>query len=485
LINLSDQKKAMKDLIIEKIKSKYPQIDISPGSAFLDFFINPTIELKEEQLKRIERAERLQVFDDPGSLDERDVDLFIENNYPGITRRQGNKASGEIIFYFRAIPETEDLVIPIGAVVSKDNDTRYLVIGGNEFSQSSLPEYYNTDSFMYEIPVIIEAENVGSRYNVEAEEIKTLETEIFGAVNAENKASFENGTDRETNEELVERAKNYYLGIHLGSSDGYKGYVLENFDDVKDVFVVGFGDEMMSRDVIGEEHYGGKVDLYIHGSDAKIETEVFTIAPSETVFELDKKPLVVINSVTNLTNSEQEVSYNILYDDELVKGSIREECSIEITGGAVDDDEVEVVYVYDSLINKIHDDLYLEKNRIITADVLPRLSDPAYVYVKFDIELVENRSFGSLEKSYVNNVLNEYINGMSLGGTIHESEIVSRLYKNANVSQFLKRIPLPFQALYSSSEQEGSITLSHNTKIDLAQNEHPVLYKYEIEAITE
>lgn len=106
----------------------------------------------------------------------------------GILRKEGSKAKGECTFYGSEYTE-----IPVGTLCATAGGLLYEVQEGGTIDESG------------EITLPIIAEQIGDRYNVLTGSIHILPVEIFGVTRISNANKLLGGTERETDNELVER----------------------------------------------------------------------------------------------------------------------------------------------------------------------------------------------------------------------------------------------------------------------------------------
>ncbi len=148
----------------------------------------------------------------------------------GLERKTGQKAEGYVTFY-RNEPQANNIIIPAGTIVktgkmSDGEEYRFLT------KEDVILEAGETEVF-----TLVEAEAIGSDYNVGKETIKKLATHIPGINGVINKpvrigAEFRSwqvtvGTDLETDDDLRTRAIYRWdeLGVG-GTADAYRSWAL-------------------------------------------------------------------------------------------------------------------------------------------------------------------------------------------------------------------------------------------------------------------
>jgi len=169
----------------------------------------------------------------------------------GITRKPATQTAGNVHFY-RETPETSNVVIPAGAIVSTATDSQ-----GREYRFLVTAETI-LESGETEVAVPVVAESAGAEYNVGTLTINRLITTISGVDGVENRTGWltDEGTDQETDTELRERYRLKWEELARGSTKlAYVGYAKE-INGVVDVLV----DDTWPRGP-------GTVDIYITGTN--------------------------------------------------------------------------------------------------------------------------------------------------------------------------------------------------------------------------
>lgn len=190
----------------------------------------------------------------------------------GLTRRSGTAAGGEILFYTTRRP-TQSIVIPLGTTVSG---------GGIVFSTTQasgiyfdrLASFYDPVSGRYGVRVPVRALETGSRANLGTGQVRSLSAKLPGAVSVINPAPMFGGRDQESNLDLTVRVQNALASVDSGTARGY----LQRVADVPGVLqarVVAAGEPLMLRDLEGQIHRGGKVDVWVQGENLSTVSDVF------------------------------------------------------------------------------------------------------------------------------------------------------------------------------------------------------------------
>lgn len=328
--------------MVNTLREAHPDIDVSPGSVLYDLQVAPLISILKPLIETINENELAMDFVNYGYLeDSADNDVVAqkaENNY-FISRRPGSRATGTVAFQVTEIPRNTKFIVPQGTLVSTDAGINFRTTSTFEISSTEAASLYNYNTFVYDIPVAAEAENLGTEGNVEAKEITTINTPFNSRViGVTNYLSFSGGADREETTAYLERIRDFYTNNFIGTEDGYRNLILDNRQEVEDMYIAGFRDKFMHRDkgrytsqdgTEYEGHIGGKVDVYIKGSQAGDYTEESTVTNGRK--KLAYKNLITIpewNGKTLLIRAGNEETMQSLitqYEattDDTVKSSI-------------------------------------------------------------------------------------------------------------------------------------------------------------------
>ena len=186
----------------------------------------------------------------------------------GVTRREGSKARGEVVFFTTSAP-TFDLDIPQGLILSSGG-VQFRTARSASILSSSASNYYNPLTKRYEVSVTIEAQDPSSSGNLTSGKI--TQGAPLG-LRVTNTAPTFGGQDRESNRKMVSRALSYVSSVDNGTKAGYERLSRESAG-VESYSVIGAGDPYMVRD----EGLGGKVDIWVRGEVLNEVTDVY--APS-------------------------------------------------------------------------------------------------------------------------------------------------------------------------------------------------------------
>lgn len=324
---LTDFETTIKEYIKRVLEEDYPELSTDSGTIISDLFINPMVTVLKPFINLVNRVDLVQDLSNAHLMTTEELDEIGLNNY-GIPRKAGERSSGYVHAEVEAQYVTDTFVVGPVIVATSDNlrfsnnvstIIRYLETDEIDIEGSIVPgvaaDYLNPLTGKYEFPIYVEADNLGTSYNVEAGAINTLVTKyplLTGVVT--NKTAFTNGVDEETNTAYAERLKSRETVKQMGIKRGYRSHILENFDNVRNVYVVGFDDELMERDTIiardnglmTEKHIGGKTDLYIRGSSYNTYDQYVYVASNKIRLEyplLSEVNSIIVSNITNPDNT--------------------------------------------------------------------------------------------------------------------------------------------------------------------------------------
>lgn len=208
--------------------------DKTEGQFITDASKTVSIELSKSSTERDALSEKLF----PQTSKDEWLDLWVEAH--GMKRKLGEKATSQSPVVFTC--ETGKL-IPKDTAVLSDTGLRFLTVADVVGVNGSAS-------------VNIIAENIGVKYNLPANSIKTIAITIDGVVSVNNPSPTVGGTDRETNDELRERLFELLANPNLGGAD--RDYVrwAKEVQGVFDVKCIpefeGFGTNSVKLVVYGE-----------------------------------------------------------------------------------------------------------------------------------------------------------------------------------------------------------------------------------------
>jgi uncharacterized phage protein gp47/JayE len=275
--------------IIEYLRLTQPELDTKPGTVARDVFVdNPAQQIAElyAQLRNISGLQSL--FSVSGSELSR-----LASNY-GLTRNSGQVATGVAVLTTNNIDT--NILIPSGSLVSSNNGISFkttqdyvLYTGSANVYRATATRLRNeldiasiTDEFAIEVKV--EAITSGTSGNIGPYSI--ISNNINGISSSTNLQTFSGGTNPESDDSFRTRVLSVFAGSNTGTSLGYLNSV-NAVSGVSDSTIVVPGNPLLIRDgtqvttnsdgetVVSEPGSGGKVDIYVLGSQLVSQAESF------------------------------------------------------------------------------------------------------------------------------------------------------------------------------------------------------------------
>jgi hypothetical protein len=313
-VNVTNIDGIARAFVIANFHKQYPDLDITENSAFDDLFIKPTVaELIPiiEEFNSMEMKSNLKKNAEYMTEDE--LDAVIEGNY-FIKRNLGTKATTLLTLSFANVLEGETIIIPAGITFQTSDSLQFQTVNRTSYTYSEMLPLYNLSTSNYDLPVAVEAVDVGTDYNVSAGSIISCLV-LFNSnmVSVTNLLNVSDGTDKESNIDYADRAESFYISRQLGTKPGYESFIKDNFKEVEDVCVIGYKDPQMERDTIKvynpetsqyvDKHIGGAVDIYIKGYI--YDTETAKVILHTNLFLLSQNyDSIAADSVSALNNTD-------------------------------------------------------------------------------------------------------------------------------------------------------------------------------------
>ena len=291
---------------VSNVFSTNPQVKVESGSVLRDTVIDPFSSQAErlrfifDFFQRARTPSLLLQVDDPNNsgisippsqspykrglrqalflTSDSSVQIVIDsafdsmaNNF-GISRKAGSRAIGEVTFYTLIRP-TSSLTFPMGTQVTGGGasfvTTRFASIDSNQ-----LASFFDPISGRYEVTVPVRATQSGSQGNLAAGQVSTLATSVSGGARVVNTSMMTGGSSSESNYELAQRVSNRLASVDSGTAQGYL-QIAAGTPGVIKANVVDAGDPLMYRDIYQGSHKGGKVDVWVQGSNLATMTDTF------------------------------------------------------------------------------------------------------------------------------------------------------------------------------------------------------------------
>jgi hypothetical protein len=253
----------VRDFIIQRLLEYDPSFDVGAGVPTTSLLIDPlTIILQPviDELGVVQLSQSILSIletDDPDIFPEDIVDGLASNAF--VERNPGSLGSDvQRIRFFQ--PEDFDaqrgILVFRGPAGQRFTNSEAISITSGEMS-------LNQDATLYYVDIPIISIEEGEDFNVDAGGITSMESEPIGAANTSNLFGIQQGRNKETNTELIDRIKIAVTVRALVTGRGIIVTLTENFTTIEEITPIGFGDAEMMRDIVYNIHIGGNVDVYI------------------------------------------------------------------------------------------------------------------------------------------------------------------------------------------------------------------------------
>jgi hypothetical protein len=232
----------IRSFILGRLAVEFPDLVLQDGEPIDDYAVKIMQILLEAYRRQIQQVSNNQSLADPTILNEREADNLGANYF--VRRRPGGSSVGPARLYFSA---------PQGAIVTPNNAVydgsghRFFPVENQAISSSNM--LFNIEDNLYFFDIITRAEQEGAAYNIEPNTLTGIE-EMPSVVKVTNKAKFEEGADKETTTEYLARVENSLTEKSLVTFRGINARLLDVFESVRIIQVIGYGDPEMNRDIL-------------------------------------------------------------------------------------------------------------------------------------------------------------------------------------------------------------------------------------------
>jgi uncharacterized phage protein gp47/JayE len=275
--------------MLQQLRLSQPSLDTKPGSVARDLMIDLQALQMSDIYEALKELSNLQSI-----LNVSGQDLVNYASNFGVTKQNGTKAIGTVVFTFKSIDD--DITIPSGTTVRTRNGIPFLTVSTLSITTAKTNSLRATATRLkqelatagindaFAIEASVEAQSQGSMGNVSAYAVTSAGT--TDANNVVNLVAFTGGTDLESDNELRARVLSTFAGANVGTSVAYRSTIL-SLSSAIDALVAEPGSPLMIRDgtvvgydsdgnlIVFEPGTGGRVDIYVLGTNAQSGTDSF------------------------------------------------------------------------------------------------------------------------------------------------------------------------------------------------------------------
>lgn len=497
---------AARALLIQRLQEKSPIADFRRGVLHdllinLESVIHAAQEIYADKFRKSGSVQAIEA--DPALADPSLVDSVLSNFL--ITRKIGTKVRGEVTVVMLG---SKASVVAINSVfVAFGKNYKAVSTFAAKISASSLIS--STDRLVFPIGdgsygfnITVEAELEGKGYELKQNDRLEMVNPVGGIVLAFAASDFSNGTDIETNLELISRLREGLASKNFSNKHSLSALIKSNFLTVKDVGSFGFGaPEQIRYHGVFPVAQGGRVDAYIRHdglpSKTTIEAEASLVEQRLTggVWQVsfDRETLPGFYEAVRIVRLKDSSNQSIQYGYEVINTIKDFDISDDDTGFSPEIEiAVEAAFTrYQTVtlqfldtdtsadlaigakadysftlrgqksIDAIQKLLNGEDVRPTGSDILVRAAIPFDVKVSM---VIHNRN-----KDYVvpvdliKNKLFDYVNSMGLGSKLYESNLISVIQNQLTDDQSIDSIELRGRVIYPSGRIRyinGRVSLS-------------------------
>jgi hypothetical protein len=229
---------------------------LQDGEPIDDLVVRPNRILLEAFRRQIRLVSLNQSLANPELLNEKEADNLGANFF--VRRRLGGFSIGVARIYFTA-PQFV-LVTPSNSLFT-GSGLQYFPIESQAITADRM--VFNEEDNLFFFDIVVRAEKQGATYNIPANTLTTIEG-ITSVVKVTNKRAFDDGGDKETTTQFIERIENSLTEKSLVTTRGIRARLFDTFENVQLIQVIGHGDPEMNRDILtgqGEEKPYGVAEL--------------------------------------------------------------------------------------------------------------------------------------------------------------------------------------------------------------------------------
>jgi len=232
----------IRDFAISRLRTEFPDLVLQDGEPLDDYAIKIMQILLEPFRRQIKQISLNQSLAEPSTLNEREADNLGANFF--VRRKLGGYSVGIARLYYTA-PQYA-LVTPSNPVFDAAGHRFFPVENQAIMSDRML---FNLEDNLYFFDIVVRAESQGTEYDIEENSLTGIEN-VPSVVKVTNRRAFSDGGDKETTVEFIERVENSLTEKSLVTLRGITARIVDVFESVRLIQVIGFGDPEMNRDII-------------------------------------------------------------------------------------------------------------------------------------------------------------------------------------------------------------------------------------------
>lgn len=242
----------------------------------------------QENIDLVRRSNSLQAISEDPSLADDDVVDRVLSNFR-VTRKEGENAIGSVTV---VVDSLEAVTIPAGADFEANGKTfqtttPWTAVTASENVTSDNDRVLTSrGDGTYFFVIEVEATEEGVDGLIKKDTLLVPQFSILNYVKSYAASDFIDGTDTETNDELLLRLQEGLAAKTLSNRVNMTSLVREELPTLINMSVIGYGDEEMLRDQhsIFPVSYGGRCDVYVR---TQLEPQLLGVTMEATLISTD------------------------------------------------------------------------------------------------------------------------------------------------------------------------------------------------------
>lgn len=396
--------------------------------------------LEDQNNQRLRKVYLLLSLLNEEEFSDADLDALVINE--GIVRSDGSQATvAETLFRYSPIGVGEVVAMPRGFPIatSADETTGRAVTFVTTEARDENDIIFNSTTNRYEATVPMVALIKGVEGKVGPNRVTRPLRPLIGFDGVTNADGADEGRSRLTNDELIELYKLAVNSRQLSVPTGIEFYERDTFPSVEDVHIVFGTNPLLTR--AGDD--AGAVDAYVIGETLTTVTDTIIFYGTGQTLAVSTPPLVTVTSVVRASDNttyEEDVDYEVVYDDSGIGGSTRAVDGIAFLASASSTpsvgDILTVTYTANQLIRDLQSDAAEEDTEVLGRDLLFRLGTRIDIVLTAQLK-VRTRFSPTAVKTLVVQSIIDFINSLGLGDAVEGSDIQKEVRKTSGVDNFI------------------------------------------------
>lgn len=232
----------IRDFIKARIRSEYPDLVLQDGDALDDAVIKINQVIMEPLRRQIKLIALGQSVANTDTLNEEEADNLGANYF--VRRHLGGFAVGVARLYCTS---PQSLLVTPSNPCNTSGGLRFFPVENQAISADVMQ--LQVEGGLYYFDIVVRAEQQGDQYNIDPGELISIDN-VGNVTKVTNKSSFDEGADKESTEEFLERVEASLTEKSLVTIRGINARLLDVFDNIRAISVIGYGDPEMERDIL-------------------------------------------------------------------------------------------------------------------------------------------------------------------------------------------------------------------------------------------